>query len=156
MLPGVATGEALLAGAIAGYVMALFGYWMEGFFGLPRMDMSQAGMKYLGRAQPDNMTWLVGIAAHHIDAAILGLLYAAAFYKVIVDIGGFDPNWWRGILLGLGYGAGVMIFLPGIILGTLTRFQMPMTPRDLIASLAVHLVYGAVLGAIYFPFGGFV
>lgn len=149
MLPGVAIREALAAGLIAGYVMAVLAYWMEGFLGLPRMDMSQSGMKYLGRAQPDNMTWAVGMGGHLVNAAILGLLYAAAFYP---NMPFDDPTWWHGILYGLTYGVGIMIVLPGIILGTLTRFQMPMGPKDLMASLVVHLAYGAVLGAAYFPF----
>jgi len=153
LLPGVAVGEALLAGFIAGYVMTLLGYWIEGFYGLPRMDLAQlGGMKYLGRDQPDILTWAVGIVTLYLNSAILGLLYAAAFYpNMPIE----NPTWWQGILFGLAYGVGIFIFLPGIILTALTRGQLMqmMPPRGLLASFLLHLAYGAVLGALYYPFG---
>lgn len=41
-------GLAVLAGFIAGYLMAMMAFWMEGLLGVPRLDFGQAGMKFLG------------------------------------------------------------------------------------------------------------
>ncbi len=42
--------------------MVLSTFWMEGLFGLPRMDFGLTGMKYLGGEAPGR--WFAGILFH--------------------------------------------------------------------------------------------
>lgn len=152
MIGGVNIGHALIAGLFAGYVMALAAYWMEGVFGLPRMDLGATGLKYMGGDKPG--AWFVGIIAHHVDSMGLALIYAGAVFLNLEDVFRNSVEWWWGPLAGLGYGFVVALVLPFGIMGTIMALagqRPPMDAKSVMFNVWLHLVWGAALGALYFP-----
>lgn len=147
-MPPLDVGWAALAGFAAGYVMALGAYWLEGVFGLPRLDFGHTGIKYLGGEKAG--WWAVGILFHLVDSVLLALLYAVAVYPRIAQAS--IP---AGIVAGMAYGVGLWVVLAMLIVmplmgsgpfGMRTRSWKPAA-----ASLVLHLVYGAILGGAYVP-----
>lgn len=147
-MPPVEVGLASLAGFAAGYVMALGAYWLEGVFGIPRLDFGHTGIKYVGGEKPG--AWFVGIAFHLVDSVLLGLLYAAAVYPNVARGGIVAGAGW-----GMAYGAVLWLVLAMIVVmplmgsgpfGVRTGSWKPAA-----ASLVLHLVYGAILGGVYLP-----
>lgn len=148
-MPPVDVGWAALAGFAAGYVMALGAYWLEGVFGIPRLDFGHTGMKYVGGEKPG--FWAVGILFHLVDSVLLALLYAAAAYPKLPERGSIVA----GAVWGTGYGVLLWLVLAMLVVmplmgsgpfGVRTR-----SVRPALASLVLHVVYGALLGGIYVP-----
>ena len=148
-MPGVAVGLALFAGLAAAYVQALAGYWLEGLWGLPRLDLAEGGKRYLGGEQPG--WWTVGILGHLCNGALMGLLYAGAVYPWAAGGGALG---WR-LLAGVGYGIAVWIVVLNLLVFPLAGAgafgRRSGNPRLPLATLLLHLVYGLILGAIYHP-----
>ncbi len=152
MIEGVNIGHALVAGFLAGFGMTVAAYWLEGLFGFPRMDFGAVGLKYMGGDKPG--WWFVGQAAHHLNSVILALIYAGAVFLNLEDVFDKPIEWWWGPLAGLGYGFVVFLILPVGIMGTITVLAGGKPPRDskmMVANLLLHLMWGAALGALYFP-----
>ena len=147
-MPPVEVLWAALAGFAAGYVMALGGYWLEGIFGIPRLDFGLTGFKYVGGEKPG--AWLVGIVFHLVDSVLLALLYAVVVYPRIAH-----GNVVAGLAAGLVYGVVLWIVLAMLVVmplmgsGPFARRTGSVKPAA--ASLLLHLVYGAILGAVYVP-----
>ena len=147
-MPHVDVGWAALAGFAAGYVMALLAYWLEGVFGIPRLDFGHTGIKYLGGEKPG--AWAAGIAFHLVDSILLALLYAAAVYPNIIH--GVIA---AGLVAGLAYGALLWLVLAMLIVMPLMG-SGPFAVRTgswkpAVASLVIHLVFGGILGGVYVP-----
>jgi hypothetical protein len=147
-VPPLDVGWAALAGFAGGYVMALGAYWLEGVFGIPRLDFGHTGIKYVGGEKPGS--WLVGIVFHLVDSVLLGLLYAVTIYPHVAH--GSIP---AGIAAGLAYSALLWVVLAMLIVmplmgsgpfGSRTGSWKPAA-----ASLLIHLAYGAILGGVYVP-----
>lgn len=143
---------AVLGGFVAGYIMTLAGYWMEGLWGLPRMDMAGSGMKYLGGEKPG--WWVVGIIAHHIDSIVLGLLYAT-LYPTLVNLGLAEGILLTGVIGGIVFGFLIWVILVNLIVMPLSGAgafgsKLP-SAKPIWANLILHLIYGVILGAIYVP-----
>jgi hypothetical protein len=142
---------AVFAGFTAGYVMALSAFWMEGFFGLPRIDLGITGIKYLGGEAPG--WWFVGIVFHLVDAILLGVLYAAVAFPNMGLVGLDGAIFPQRVLGGLIYGVilwavlAMCIVMPLIGVGVFG--SRTGSPKTALASLLQHLVYGILLGAIY-------
>ena len=152
MIEGVNIGHALIAGFFAGFLMTVAAYWIEGVFATPRLDFGLSGLKYLGGDKPGS--WFVGQVAHHIDSMGLALIYAGAVFLNLEDIFDRPIEWWWGPLAGLAYGFAVFLILPVGIIGAITVLsggQLPRNLKMLAANLFLHLVWGAALGALYFP-----
>lgn len=148
-MPPVDVGWAALAGFAAGYVMALGAYWLEGIFGIPRMDFGHTGMKYVGGEKPG--FWAVGILFHLVDSVLLALLYAVAVYPKLAERGSIVA----GAIWGTGYGVLLWLVLAMLIvmplMGSGPFGARTGSARPAVASLVLHLVYGALLGGIYVP-----
>lgn len=147
-MPPLDVGWAAFAGFTGGYVMALAAYWLEGVFGIPRLDFGHTGIKYIGGEKPG--WWAVGILFHLVDSVLLGLLYAVTVYPRIAH--GSIPV---GIVAGAAYGVALWLVLAMLILmplmgsgpfGLRTGSLKPAA-----ASLVLHLLFGAILGGIYVP-----
>jgi hypothetical protein len=148
-MPDVDVGWAALAGFAAGYVMALGAYWLEGVFGLPRLDFGHTGMKYLGGEKPG--WWAVGILFHLVDSILLALLYAVGVYPKLPAQGAIVA----GALAGMGYGIVLWLVLAMLIvmplMGSGAFGSRTGSWRPAAASLALHLAYGAIVGGVYVP-----
>jgi len=147
-VPPVDVGWAALAGFAAGYVMALGAYWLEGVFGLPRLDFGHTGIKYVGGEKPG--WWIVGILFHLVDSVLIGLLYAVTVYPHVAH--GVVP---AGVVAGMAYGVvlwlvlAMLLVLPLMGSGAFGRRTGSWKPA--VAFLVLHLVYGAILGGAYVP-----
>ena len=152
MIEGVNIGHALIAGVLAGFVMTLAFYWLEGISGFPRMDFGMMGLKYMGGDKPG--WWFVGQASHYLNSMILALVYAGAVFLNLQDIFDKPIEWWWGPLSGLCYGFVIFLIVPTGIMGTITVLlggKLPSDRKMLVENLLVHLLWGVVLGALYFP-----
>lgn len=151
MIEGVDITRVIIAGFLAGYVTAVSGYWLEGVFGMPRVDLSIAGFKYYGAERPGQ--WVVGQISHHIDSIGLAFIYAGAVFPNLGDLFDKPVEWWWGPFAGLVFGLVVFVVLALGILGTVMSLagqKMPMDAKGFVANLLLHLVWGVVLGALYF------
>jgi hypothetical protein len=128
--------------------MGLGATWLEGVFGIPRLDFGHTGNRYVGGEKPG--AWLVGIVFHQVDSVLLALLYAVAVYPHVSH--GSIP---AGLLAGIGYGVVLWAVLAMLIVMPLMG-SGPFAVRTgswkpAAATLVIHLVYGSILGATYVP-----
>ena len=147
-MPPVEVGWAALAGFAAGYAMELAAYWLEGVFGIPRLDFGHTGFKYVGGEKPG--AWVVGIVSHLVDSVLLALLYAVTVYPHVAH-----GSVVVGIAAGIAYGAALWLVLAMLVVmplmgsgpfGLRTGSWKPAA-----AVLVLHLIYGAILGGVYIP-----
>lgn len=151
MIEGVDITRVIIAGFLAGYAMAMAGYWLEGVFGMPRIDLSIVGFKYYGPERPGQ--WVVGQIAHHVDSIGLAFIYAGAVFPNLGDLFDKPVEWWWGPIAGIAFGIVVFLVLAVGILGTVMQLAgtpMPMERKQFLANLGLHLAWGAILGALYF------
>ena len=155
---GVSSGEATLnlseallacfGGVIGAYVQAIAGYWLEGFHGLPRFDIAEAGKRYLGGEKTG--WWAVGIIFHLANGALLGLLYSATLKPVVMTWLGVGIL--AGIAGGLVFGSLVWLVLMNLVVFPLSGAGIfglnAGSSRLSLVTLILHLAFGAVLGAI--------
>ncbi len=138
-------GQAIFAGFVAGYIKTLAGYWIEGVFGLPKVDSAAAGMKYLGGDKPG--WWWAGIIFHFFNSILFTLAYAWWFYPRADWIA---APWLRGVVWGIL----IMIVIPIILLGTigaLSRQRMTGGVKQKVSLLIVYVIWGFVVGILYMP-----
>lgn len=147
-MPPIDVGWASLSGFAAGYVMALGAYWLEGIVGIPRLDFGHTGMKYLGGEKAG--FWFVGILFHQVDSILLALLYAVVVYPHIAQ-----ANAIAGGIAGAIYGIVLWVLLAMLVvmplMGSGVFGLRTGSIRPAVASLALHLAYGVILGATYVP-----
>ncbi len=135
----------LIAGLLAGYVMAFVGYWMEGVLGLPRYDVTLGGTVFFGQDRPGRWGW--GFLIHEIDAVIFAIIFAGFFYNIIPG-----TDYIRGLIFGAGLAVAIFVLgTIGSILGGKVFKAIPNRPKDLITGLILRMVYGLVLGILYTP-----
>lgn len=145
--PGRAAAD-LRRGALAG--LAGIAAWVavmpldKRLFATRYDDVQMLGMAFTrGRA------WLpLGLALHAANGAIFGLLYARLAAPRLPGV-----PWQRGLLAASAENAALSTFTPlvdhlhpGIRSGATGRMA---TPRALAQGVLRHMVFGAVLGAVY-------
>ncbi len=131
-------GKGILAGLMATVVMTMIMY-MAPMMGMPKMDV--AGMLSGMMSLP----WIVGMAIHFMNGVIIfPLIYVFVLYKVLPGNGLVKGIAWGVILFVI---AQVMVMpMAGMgFFSSASPQQMPMV----IGSLMGHVVYGAILGAIF-------
>lgn len=147
-------GKAFTAGVVGGAVMSLI-------MALVRVTLVQQGMNLemllgtmLGLA-PTAATWVVGLVMHLVISGLIALIYAWAFERVTHRAG------W---MLGAGFGL-IHAVIGGLFMGIIPAMHA-MVPGELpapgffmanqgamgvFALFVLHVIYGAVVGAIYAP-----
>jgi len=145
------TGKAFAAGVTGGLVMSLL-------MGMGRMIMGmQANIEMVEGTMlmdPGPATWWVGFVMHLMISGLIGLVYGWGFERI------------RRSGAGIGAGFGVV---HAVIAGLLMLMMPLIHPRmpdpvpapgflmlnlgvmTMFAALLVHVIYGAVVGAIYGP-----
>ena len=138
VVKGVNFKSVVFAGLVAGYLMNFVSFWFAGVFGLFGGPM--AGYIATGN--------LPAVLPHLADAIIFGVVYAG-FVRGYLK----GPEWLRGTIFGVilwvAVGATAMA---AVALGGET-FKMMTTGGNamMLTSLALHVLYGFVLGALYNP-----
>src|SRR5438093_240489 len=65
----------VLAGLVAGYLMALVGLWAGNVPGLASFDIADFGRRYMVSDRPS--AWLLGMLSHLVNSVILLLVWAS-------------------------------------------------------------------------------
>ncbi len=134
----------LLAGLVAGYVMAIAGLWAGRVPGLAAIDIADYGRRYMVSDRPS--AWLLGFASHLVNSVLLVLLWAT----VIV------PNVpWPRLVLGFAWGELLAISLSGALVAPLSGLGfMGRGTRDhryVLTNVVLHAIWGVLIGALYVP-----
>jgi hypothetical protein len=134
----------VLAGLVAGYVMAIAGIWAGRVPGLVAFDIADIGRRYMVSDRPS--AWLFGLASHLTNSVLLVLLWAMAI----------EPNLaWPRILSGLAWGVVLAFTLSGALVTPLMGLGfMGLKSGDsrfALANVLLHGLWGGLVGALYVP-----
>jgi hypothetical protein len=134
----------VLAGLIAGYVMAIAGLWAGRVPGLVAVDIADFGRRYIVSDRPS--AWFFGLASHLANSVILAFLWASA-----VEPNLSWPRWLEGAVFGLV----LAVTLAGALVAPLAGlgFMGRKTGNASFAAtnVLVHLVWGSLVGLVYVP-----
>lgn len=137
-------GGVVLAGLVAGYLMALAGLWAGRVPGLVAIDIAEWGRRYMVSDRPS--AWLFGMASHLANSVLLVLVWAMLI----------EPNLdWPSPLEGLAWGLALAVALAGALVAPLTALgfmgRRTANPRFALTNLLVHTLWGLVVGFLYTP-----
>ena len=144
-------GKALIAGSVGGVAMTVLGWLVR------QMDIGMNAEMMLGTmvSSPGNAAWLIGFAIHMMLSVAIALIYAWGFERVTHR---------AGVGAGLGF-AVIHVIIAGMVMGMIPAMH-PMIPEQMPAPGAFmakmgttfvalfvieHLMYGAIVGAMYGP-----
>lgn len=129
--------RAVFAGVVGTAVMTMIGLWVAPMMGMPRMNPAEMLAGAMGGSA------LLGWAGHFMIGIVLAVIYA------IVAPALLGPPALRGALYGIAP------FLLAQIM-VIPMMGMPVfsgSASMAMGSLVGHLIYGAVVGALYGPLG---
>lgn len=134
----------IVAGLIAGYVMAVAGLWAARVPGLVAMDIADFGRRYIVSDRPS--AWFFGMASHLANSVILVLVWATLI----------EPNLaWPRPLEGLLWGLVLSVTLAGALVVPMAGLgfmgRRTGSPRFAITNPLLHAVWGLIVGSIYVP-----
>jgi hypothetical protein len=137
-------GGVLLAGLIAGYVMAIAGLWAGRVPGLVAFDIADFGRRYMVSDRVS--AWFFGLLAHLVNSVILTLVWAMAL----------EPNvGWPRPLEGAAFGLGLAIAFAGLLVAPMAGLgvmgRRAGGSRFALTSIVIHLVWGVAIGVLYVP-----
>ncbi|GAC1515694.1 MAG: hypothetical protein NVS1B4_07250 [Gemmatimonadaceae bacterium] len=126
-------GKAILAGVVGTAVMTMVGVWVAPMMGIPAMNPAEM------LAKPMGGSLALGWIGHFMIGTILAVIYAVVAPRLP------GPAWIRGALYGVA---------PWLVAQLMMMPMMGMPVFSGSSALAMgsllgHLVYGAVVGAIY-------
>jgi hypothetical protein len=134
----------VLAGLVAGYVMAIAGLWAGKVPGLVSFDIADYGRRYMVSDRPS--AWLLGFVSHLVNSILLVYLWASVIAP--------NLNWPRP-LSGLAWGWFLMLTLAGSIVMPLSGvgFMGIKSGSYKLALTAVllHAIWGLLIGLVYVP-----
>jgi len=134
----------VLAGLIAGYVMALAGLWAGRVPGLVTFDIADFGRRYLVADRAS--AWFFGLLSHLVNSVLLTLVWASAVEPNLAW-----PRWIEGAVFGIFLAvtlAGALV-APMAGLGLMGRKTGSLSFA--VTSLLVHVGWGVLIGVIYVP-----
>jgi hypothetical protein len=134
----------LIAGLIAGYVMAIAGLWAGRVPGLVSVDIADFGRRYMVSDRPS--AWFFGLASHLVNSVLLTLLWAAVI----------EPNLsWPRWLEGAAFGLVLALLLAGALVAPMAGLgfmgRRTRQVRFAATNVLVHLLWGALVGLVYTP-----
>jgi hypothetical protein len=132
----------VLAGLIAGYVMAIAGLWAGAVPGLVAFDIADFGRRYMVSDRPS--AWLLGLASHLVNSILLVLVWA----MMII------PNLpWPHPLIGVAWGVLLALTLAGALVAPLSGLGflgLKMgNPRFALTNFLLHVMWGLLIGLLY-------
>jgi len=143
-------GKAFVAGMVGGAVMSVLMWMARTMMGMPaNLEMMLGTMV----TDPGTTAWMIGFVTHLMISGAIALIYAWAFEHVTHRAG------W---LVGAGFGV-VHAIIAGMVMGMMPmihpRMPNPVMPpgafmshlgtMGVVAEFMLHLIYGAVVGAMY-------
>jgi len=134
----------VVAGAIGGYVMALAGLWAGRVRGLVAVDIADFGRRYMVSDRPS--AWFFGLLSHLVNSILLVLVWATLI----------EPNLaLPRIVEGAAFGVALALVLAGALVAPMAGLgfmgRKTGSPAFALTSMLVHLVWGALVGAVYVP-----
>ena len=155
ILTGVHTmkaGQAFLAGAVGAAVMSLFLWMARTMMGIPANLETMMGTMV---ADPSTTAWLIGFMIHLMLSGAIALRYAWGLENVTHRSG-----WLTGVSFSV-----IHIVIAGVFMGVIPmmhpRMPNPISPpgafmanlgtMGIAAFVMLHVVYGAIVGAMYGP-----
>ncbi len=153
-------GRAFIAGVIGGAVMTVL-MFMGRMMGMTAMNLEMA-MGSMLMQSVSTISWIIGLVMHLMLSGLIALVYAYGFEYVVHKAG------W---LTGAGFGvihtiiAGIFMGMMGMMHPLMTAgppvpegrllapgfFAMNFGMMTTMAIIVLHLIYGAIVGAIYAP-----
>lgn len=132
----------VLAGLIAGYIMALAGLWAGAVPGLVAFDIADFGRRYMVSDRPS--AWLLGFASHLVNSILLVLVWALLLV----------PNLpWPRPLLGIIWGLFLALVLAGGLIAPLSGLgflgHKAGGVRFAATTLLLHALWGLLIGLLY-------
>ena len=132
----------VVAGLVAGYVMAIAGLWAGQVRGLVAIDIADYGRRYM--VSDRTSAWLLGFVSHLANSVLLVLLWACAI----------EPNLhWPRPFEGLLWGEALALTLAGAVVAPLSGlgFLGHKTGSWAYARTTVllHAVWGLLVGLVY-------
>ena len=132
----------VLAGLVAGYVMAIAGLWAGQVPGLIAIDIADYGRRYM--VSDRTSAWLLGFASHLVNSVLLVLLWACVI----------EPNFdWPRPLLGLLWGEVLAVTLAGAVVAPLSGLgvygRKTGSARYALTTVVLHAIWGVLVGVIY-------
>ena len=134
----------VLAGLVAGYVMALAGLWAGTVRWLTAVDIADFGRRYMVSDRPS--AWLLGLASHLANSVLLTFVWAAVIAPNVPWPRPLSGLLW-GVVLAFVFGGALVAPLAG--LGFLGRKAG--SARFALTSLLLHIVWGLLIGLLYVP-----
>lgn len=137
-------GGVVIAGLIAGYVMALAGLWAGRIPGLVAVDIADFGRRYMVSDRPS--AWLFGLASHLANSILLTFVWATTV----------EPNFgWPRWLEGAAFGALLAPTLAGALVAPMAGLgfmgRKTGSSKFAVTNVLVHLVWGTLAGLVYVP-----
>jgi hypothetical protein len=134
----------VLAGLIAGYVMAVAGLWAGRVPGFAAVDIADFGRRYMVSDRPS--AWFFGLGSHLANSVILTFVWAAAVEPRLAG-----PR----VLEGIGFGVVVAVTLAGALVAPMSGLgfmgRKTGSPAFALTNLGVHALWGAIIGIVYVP-----
>ncbi|WP_412063490.1 hypothetical protein [Rubrivirga sp. IMCC45206] len=147
------TGSAFLAGVVGGAIMSAIMFMARTVMGMEvKLELLLGTMIGL---EPGTTAWIVGFVLHLVISGLIALAYAWAFENVL-----HRANAGAGMLVAL-----VHIVVAGVFMGLMPMvhplvpemmpgpgfFMLNLGAMGLVAFVLLHLIYGAIVGAMYGP-----
>jgi hypothetical protein len=134
----------VLAGLIAGYVMAVAGLWAGSVPGLAAVDIADFGRRYMASDRPS--AWLLGLASHLVNSVLLAFAWASIV----------EPNFaWPRPLEGLAWGIVLALTVAGALVAPMSGLgfmgRKAGGSRFALTSILVHALWGILVGVLYVP-----
>jgi hypothetical protein len=134
----------VVAGLIAGYVMAIAGLWAGRIPGLVAVDIADFGRRYMVSDRPS--AWFFGLGSHLANSILLAFVWASAV----------EPNLdWPRWLEGMAFGVALAVMLAGALVAPMSGLgfmgRKAGGPTFAFTNLLVHIGWGSLVGLIYVP-----
>jgi hypothetical protein len=134
----------VLAGFVAGYVMAVAGLWAGNVRIFVTVDIADFGRRYMASDRPS--AWLIGLASHLINSVLLVWVWAACIEPNLSWPRPLEGVLW-GSVLGVGFAGALVAPASGLgFMGWRTG-----DARFAVTSGLLHAVWGLIVGVIYVP-----
>ena len=147
-------GKAFIAGVVAGLIMGIIMVIAHAVGMTPmNMPMYQGSLM---TGEISTMSWWLGMFSHLIISGLIGIVYAIGFEYITKKSG-----WLTGAIFGFVHWiiAGLFFGMMGAMhplmqsgrLDAPGMFAVNFGIVSIVAVLMLHLLYGAIVGAIYKP-----